>query len=105
MKADLSLHEADLMLRMNDFNWNRRECGRFACQFMNGILFDKSTTDLSKKLCNLKVTMEHCTAYEAGEKAYLPVKAGGYQDLLFIIYYSLSSMSFYLLLLLFSAQH
>ena len=25
MKADLSLHEADLMLRMNDFNWNRRE--------------------------------------------------------------------------------
>ena len=75
MNADLSLHEADLMLRMNDFNWNRRECGRFKCQFMNGILFDKSTTDLSKKLCNLKVTMEHCTAYEAGEKAYLAVKA------------------------------
>ena len=49
--------------------------------------------------CNLKVTMEHCTAYEAGEKAYLPVKAGGYQDLLS------SSISFYLLLLLFSAQH
>ena len=53
---NMSLHEAELNLRMYDFNWNRRECGEFTCERFNR--------------CNLNVTIDHCIAYEKAEKVY-----------------------------------